>query len=275
LPFVFNKILKLAGGFSMTRSHLQQETHLQFSGTDARRQEKTFDCKMPQLLAQQICGLVKMSDLLTYLGFKVNERTRRGPCLLHGGNNPTSFSCTDDGRWHCHACGKGGDKLALIQAVRNCSFKEALQFLAGLAGVDATLTPELRRELEQRRRKRRRLERAAQKLLAIEQSVMLDFRDEIHRLEGVRRNAGRRLACLRRGGKERFAGECEAAWTALESVSLQMPHLVVGYYISALACQAERVRFALQPEQREEMIEDVLIKGLIKTGDNSFMEIIL
>src|SRR5712691_2912375 len=86
--------------------------------------------------AREIAVLVPTAQLLAALGFDVNERTRRCACILHGGANPTAFSWREDGRWHCFSCGRGGDRIALVRAVCGCSFREAVTFLAQLAGVE-------------------------------------------------------------------------------------------------------------------------------------------
>ena len=67
---------------------------------------------------RQIADLVPMVLLLETLGFVVNERTRRAPCLLHSGSNPTAFAWREDGRWHCFSCDMGGDRIALVREVR-------------------------------------------------------------------------------------------------------------------------------------------------------------
>ena len=82
---------------------------------------------------RQIAALVAMPRLLAELGFAVNERTRRAPCLLHSGSNPTAFAWREDGRWHCFSCGEGGDRIALVRAARRCSFREAVEFLSGVS----------------------------------------------------------------------------------------------------------------------------------------------
>jgi len=63
-----------------------------------------------------------MPRLLGELGIEANKRTHRGPCPIHGGSNPTAFSWTDAGLWKCHSCGAGGDKIALVRAVRQFPF---------------------------------------------------------------------------------------------------------------------------------------------------------
>lgn len=102
-----------------------------------------------------------MPRLLDAVGFAVNKRTRRAPCLLHGGANPSAFSWTDTGLWKCHSCGAGGDKITLVRAVRRCSFREAVEFLAALAGVKYQSRRVSRQEIERARLRRTRAQRAS------------------------------------------------------------------------------------------------------------------
>jgi len=81
---------------------------------------------------EQLKQTVPMETLLEALGFNLgkNNRTR---CIIHGGDNPTSFTYGED--WfNCFACGVSGDKLELIMQVRKCSFEEAVEHLRQLAG---------------------------------------------------------------------------------------------------------------------------------------------
>ena len=91
---------------------------------------------MTTLDARQVSALVVMSRLLVELGFGVNRRARRCACIIHNGSNPSAFAWTDSGLWRCHSCERGGDKIALVREVRHCSFREAVEFLAALAGVE-------------------------------------------------------------------------------------------------------------------------------------------
>ena len=52
-----------------------------------------------------------MEAILHALGFKPHNG--RAACLLHGGDNPTAFSYTDE-VWFCFACGSKGDKIDLV-----------------------------------------------------------------------------------------------------------------------------------------------------------------
>ena len=220
------------------------------------------------LAAADIAALVPMTTLLETLGFKIDTRTRRAPCILHGGDNPSAFSWTDDGVWHCFACGQGGDKLALVQAARRCEFREALAFLGTLAGVDVTTTPKLRRELARRKRERERLQAAAAKLKAVEDGVRNIYREEIRQLESLRDGAANRIKALDADAPERFPNEHEAAWSALAVVADKLPRAVAGYYIMSFSHRRDRTRFALRPRQRDEMIEEAMLVGWLVDDNN-------
>lgn len=99
---------------------------------------------------QLVKDSVDAETLLMSLGFKLtgaNYNELRGPCLIHGGDNPTAFSYrTDINRWRCYTkkceLGRNGssenDIIAIVQKVNNLSFMDALQYLADFAclGID-------------------------------------------------------------------------------------------------------------------------------------------
>ncbi len=47
--------------------------------------------------ARDIAALVPMPELLIELGFVVNERSHRGPCSLHAGQNPDAVCHASEG----------------------------------------------------------------------------------------------------------------------------------------------------------------------------------
>ena len=229
------------------------------------------------LLANEIAALVPMDTLISELGFSLNMRTRRTRCLVHGGDNPTAFGWTVDGLWHCFACGRGGDRIKLVMEVRRCSFKNALSYLAILAGVKLCRFDSFpfRRKLELRCREKERLRRAAEYLHAAQLSVLLHCRNELQSLERLRQRAGQRLAELNRGAPEKFLGETDIAWEALRFVSESEIQVCAAYYIAAFASQEDRARFCLRPTERAEMIRYVLECGFVVDGRGHAMEIVL
>lgn len=78
--------------------------------------------------------LTPIEDLLAALGFeKINPKTRRAACLLHDGENETSFSWSDD-FFNCFACNKSGDKITLVTLVKGYDFKQTINYLSEFTG---------------------------------------------------------------------------------------------------------------------------------------------
>ncbi len=231
--------------------------------------------KRHPVVAADIATLVPMPHLLSTLGIQVNTRSRRAPCVLHGGTNVTAFSWTEDGRWYCFHCARGGDKLSLIQAVRRSSFLDALRFLAALAGVEwaALNTAEVRQQLAEAKKEAQRVKAASQKLQKLEQDLLLAARDELLSLHKLRRDAGARLAALRRGTRPRFAGEEAVAWDALALVAEQELGVAAKYSLLAFGTEADRACFALLPGERDQMVDETLERGFVQGDTGAVMEI--
>lgn len=76
-------------------------------------------------------------------------------CPFHGEKSP-SFHCEDrKGRYHCFGCGVSGDQFRFLTEFENLPFPEAVERIAGMAGV-AMPAPDP--EAERRERKRASLE---------------------------------------------------------------------------------------------------------------------
>lgn len=74
-----------------------------------------------------------------------------GCCPFHGEKTP-SFHCEDrKGRYHCFGCGVSGDHFRFLTEAEGLSFPEAVERIAGLAGV-----PMPARDLEAEKRERAR-----------------------------------------------------------------------------------------------------------------------
>ena len=230
---------------------------------------------MKPLVASDIAALVPMPTLLSALGIRVNSRTRRAPCVLHNGSNPTALSWTDDGRWFCFHCGRGGDKLSLVKEVRKCNFLHALRFLAALAGVDwADLkTAKVRQQLADFKRKARRVMIAAEKLRTLERELLLTAREELLGLHRLRRNAGARLTALANGKRPRFGGEEGVAWDALALTARNELRAATAYIVLAFGSERDRARFALQVGEREHMIDEALERGFVQADSGAITEV--
>lgn len=84
---------------------------------------------------------IDMYKILEHYDFdKIHENGSmiRSCCKLHGGNNPSSFVVnTRNNLWYCHTgnCG-GGDIYTLVQRMEECSFKEAVRFVAHFFSIN-------------------------------------------------------------------------------------------------------------------------------------------
>lgn len=120
----------------------------------------------------EVLSLLKITDLRK----TPNPREMTGPCPACGmtGHNPKGglpdrFNINlTTGAFFCRkGCMKGGDVIALVRAVENCSFREALTFLCGEAPIHETEEKRRAREKKQAalaaelEKKARETERAA------------------------------------------------------------------------------------------------------------------
>lgn len=85
---------------------------------------------------------VSIADYLQALGVEVKRNRAR--CIVHGGDNPASFSIDpDQGLWHCFSCGEGGDLITLCELVeRHVEPWTAMVSLAEQFGVELPRRPE-------------------------------------------------------------------------------------------------------------------------------------
>ena len=92
--------------------------------------------------------------LLESLGFKIekeNSKELRCACIIHGGDNKTSFRFNVEKRtWicfshHCHEV-HGYDMISLVQAVLKVSFVEAIKYLEDMSSCDVDLYAYKRQE---------------------------------------------------------------------------------------------------------------------------------
>lgn len=220
------------------------------------------------LEAGEISALVPMPKLLSALGFQVSVRTRRGRCPIpsHAHNypsSPTAFSWRDDGRWFCFSRNDGGDRISLVMAVNACMFRQAVAFLASLAGVEYRRTLLSRPDFERARREKRSLHRDAQKVLALEHKAWRKAQDDLHGLEAIRRSANGRLTAIRWGGPERFTGEEELCWQALAEVYRQLPRAAVRYQAISFAPAKKRFLYAVNSQELEAAVNEGMDDGVL------------
>ncbi len=59
----------------------------------------------------------------------------KGLCPFHDEKSPSFHVRPTQGHWHCFGCGEGGDVIAFIMKADGLPFAEAVEYLAGRAGV--------------------------------------------------------------------------------------------------------------------------------------------
>ena len=87
---------------------------------------------MTMICFDEIKSRVTIRDILADCGFQ--PRGNRIPCPIHGGQNPTSFSFTDN-TYICFSCGASGGLIDLTEILLNKNRKDAIHYLAEKAGV--------------------------------------------------------------------------------------------------------------------------------------------
>lgn len=225
----------------------------------------------PPAAAEDIAALVSIRQAFDLCGIRIRS-SKRADCPLCEGGSIGTMSYTGK-LWHCFRCGRGGDVFTLVEQVRNYSFREALNFVANIAGVELANSAEVRRELAEWKKRREAFARAANRLSSLERSVLLQCRAKLHSWYRLRRNAGVRLAALHKGARPRIAAEEDVAWSALALVARQELRATAAYSIAAFGSEAERARFTLQPGERDEMIEAVLQAGFIEGDGGAITEV--
>ncbi len=98
----------------------------------------------------------------TDLAALIGERTalkrvgRRlvGLCPFHSERSPSFSVNAEEGLYYCFGCHASGDAISFVRATEGCSFVEAVERLAGRAGLSIEISddPALRAERQQRRR---------------------------------------------------------------------------------------------------------------------------
>ncbi|MDQ2633594.1 MAG: DNA primase [Pseudomonadota bacterium] len=100
-------------------------------------------------------------------------------CPFHGEKSP-SFHCEDKkGRYHCFGCGVSGDHFRFLTELEGVSFPEAVERIAGLAGVPMPVRDE-RAEARERERT---------SLIDVMELATKFFQEQLHSAAGARARA--------------------------------------------------------------------------------------
>ena len=79
---------------------------------------------------------LSLIDVATSLGVKMQPGSRSERKILCPSHSDQHFgSCfVREKKWHCYACGAGGDVFNFIMAIQNCTFPDAVKTAAELTG---------------------------------------------------------------------------------------------------------------------------------------------
>ncbi len=78
-----------------------------------------------------------IADLVgRYVSLKRKGSRLTACCPFHNEKTPSFHVDSDKGFFHCFGCGKGGDLIKFAQEIEGLDFRETLDFLADIAGVE-------------------------------------------------------------------------------------------------------------------------------------------
>lgn len=93
-----------------------------------------------RVLVETIKEKVSIVDIISrYVVLTAGGKNLKGNCPLHGEKTPSFYVSPSEGYWKCFGCGKGGDVVTFIQEIEKVSFREALVYLAEIAGVSVRM----------------------------------------------------------------------------------------------------------------------------------------
>lgn len=97
--------------------------------------------QIPEEVIEEVRKANNIVDVVgEYVQLKKQGRNYFGLCPFHGEKTP-SFSVTQDKQiFHCFGCGKGGNVVTFLMEIESFSFFEAMEVLAGRAGISLPTT---------------------------------------------------------------------------------------------------------------------------------------
>jgi len=149
-------------------------------------------------LSDEVNEIRSRIDLAALVGQRVAlkrvGKNWKGLCPFHDDRNPSFYVSPSIGRYRCFACGASGDAFTWVMQTQNVDFSEALEILAGIAGV----------QLQRKRRPEDRTERQRQAMAM--GAALAFFREEL------RRSASAKAYCERRGLDEETLRQWEIGY---------------------------------------------------------------
>jgi DNA primase len=99
--------------------------------------------RVPRHLVETVIDKVNIVELIgQYLPLRKSGSYHSSVCPFHADKDPSFMVSEVKQFYHCYGCHKGGNALQFMMDYHGYSFREALQSLADLAGVELTLAEE-------------------------------------------------------------------------------------------------------------------------------------
>lgn len=118
----------------------------------------------PRLSEAHAMPIADLAEQLAIPGLKRLGREMTGPCPRCGGRDRFSIN-VDRNVYNCRSCG-GGDQIGLVRLVNDCSFKDALAYIAGDTSLSIDPGEQRRRQEKYEADKTRRENAAARRRAA-------------------------------------------------------------------------------------------------------------
>lgn len=96
-----------------------------------------------------------------YITLRQAGKSVKGLCPFHHEKTPSFSVNADNGLWHCFGCGKGGNLMQFVMEIEHISFSQAVELLAGKAGIALKPVYNDKKTVYEKDDMRRLLEKAA------------------------------------------------------------------------------------------------------------------
>lgn len=222
--------------------------------------------------SDEVRSHITVGEVLTRYGARMRGKGR-ADCPHCKGSSIATLGFNDR-VGHCFRCGWKGDAFALVMAMSKCSFPEALQEVARMAGMTGGADAITAGELRRRRQERDRVQGAAEKLVRAEDRLRQRYARYNRTIHYARRLAGVRLrAVCCRGQAERFTGEATVCEQLLATVPMLERRVIAAFAILAYGSARQRAEFILRPDTRAAAVAEVLQSGTVVDGDSRPVEV--